>query len=694
MNPTSVLQLLQGPFNFLRQEPEEILRLMPDLQKALPTPRPIFLEDESAKPLLGFPVLLSEGMEALRQALRQYIAAEEGVQVAMVRRDTAYDRKSYNACWERYRSLLSRAVENATTSSYGRQYPAIFWLHHSLEVARTLKDTPKRIARLDTEIGRRQGDAIKYRVYDRFLDRVLATTYEMVQKVAGATEEIEEELFPRLLTRMRDNVLIFTEDYIGRDLAELGSYFAGSLRIDGRDFRQRLEELVRWHAEQLAGDKELRSLAVHVAGMDPAKEARDLLNRPGWLTFLAGRKGYNAAKLLPPPLVQVWESLLIKLKEFELMHGLRRALVTVELRSGAVDLDSTLGVDRWAGTMIARDIRSTAGGETRLSSATRPLDFMEAWVVDPRVERFGMIYDISDFSQTLSVLHRGGNESQDEAFRRMFRFQRRINRLAHAHRAKLEKYLGDGAFYSSREATNLLVCSVHLQRYYEQAVREGLPFDRGMRIALNYGSYRMIPMGARPEEGERYEFFGPGLVELSRLTTGKATQEIDEVKTMLMSQGYPEATVHRFFAPLAARNVDVVDKREEARRFYCYINRNGTLHNNGMVGTGPFVAELEKELKHPRLRRGTDGQRIYVLLEVEHAGDRMTVGFRKLGFAHLKGLEKLAVYEIVDGATLDPASYADLPGLGLSAAIEREFSTTPRTPGSAQDSGASPGLAY
>jgi hypothetical protein len=63
---------------------------------------------------------------------------------------------------------------------------------------------------------------------------------------------------------------------------------------------------------------------------------------------------------------------------------------------------------------------------------------MEAWVVDPRVERFGMIYDISDFSQTLSMLHRGGNESQDEAFRRMFRFQRRINRLAHSHRAKLE----------------------------------------------------------------------------------------------------------------------------------------------------------------------------------------------------------------------------------------------------------------
>ena len=662
MNPTSVLQLLQGPFNFLRQDAEEIRRLMPDLQKALPAPRPIFLEDESATPLQGFPVLLSEGLEALRAALRQYLQAEEIVQVAMARRDSSVDRKAYNTAWDRYRLLLSRAIENATTSSYGRQYPAIFWLHHSLDVARLLKETPKRILRLDLEIGRRQGDAIKYRVYDRFLDRVLSTTYEVVQKVAGATEEVEEELFPRLLTRMRDNVLIFTEDYIGRDLAELASYFTGSLRIDGRDLRQRLEELARWHADQLASDRDLHGMIVHLLGADPRRDARELLNRPGYVSFLATRKGYNASKLLPPPLVQVWESLLIKLKEFELLHGLRRALVSVELRDEV--------------RMTCRDLRSTAGGEVRLSSATRPLDFMEAWVVDPRVERFGMIYDISDFSQTLSVLHRGGNESQDEAFRRMFRFQRRINRLAHGHRAKLEKYLGDGAFYSSREAVNLLACALQLQKYYEEAVQEGLPFDRGMRIALNYGSYRMIPMGGGgPEAGERYEFFGPGLVELSRLTTGKATQEIDEVKTMLITQGYPEATVHRFFSPLAHKNVDVVDKQEESRRFYAYINRNGTLHNNGLVATGSYVTELERQLGACRLRRGCDGDRSYVVLDVEHGGEIHTAGLRKLGWAHLKGLEKLAVYEIVNGDTLDPRSIVDQVGDSLSLAVEREFTS-------------------
>jgi hypothetical protein len=662
MNPTSVLQWLQGPFNFLRPDPEEIRRLMPDLQKSLPLPKPVYLEDESATPLQGFPVLLSDGMESLRATLRQYVEAEEGVQLAALRR-AAYDRKGHGAAWDRYVALLSRAVESATLSSYGRQFPAVFWLQHSLDIARLLKETPKRILRQDTEIGRRHGDEVKYRVFDRLLERVLSTTYDLVQKVAGDTDEAEEELFPRLLTRMRDNVLLFTEDHISPDLSELSSYFNGSLRIDGRDLRRRLDELARWHAEQIETDRELRVVVVHLLGANPKSDGRDLLNRAGYTSYLATLRSYNPARLLPPALVAVWESLLLKLKEFELVHALRRRLVPIQRRDGQLFTPS-------------RDLNATriSSGEVRLSPATRPMDFVEPWVVDPRVERFGMIYDISDFSQTLSVLHRAGNQSQNDAFRLMFRFQRWINRLALSHRITMEKYLGDGAFYSSREATNLLLCSLHIQRYYVRMLAEGFPFDRGMRIALNHGPYRLIPMGSgRPGEPERYEFFGPGLVELSRLTTGKGTKEIDEVKTMLIAQGYPEAAVHRFFAPLAQKNVDVVDRAEESRRFYAYINRNGTLHNNGMVATGAYIARLDHELGPGRLCRGRDGERSYVVLTLEDASEKLAVGVRKLGLAHLKGLEKLPVYEIVDGASLAPESFAEIRGERLVTAVEREF---------------------
>jgi hypothetical protein len=343
----------------------------------------------------------------------------------------------------------------------------------------------------------------------------------------------------------------------------------------------------------------------------------------------------------------------VKLKEFELFHSFRKSLVPVEPTETGFLARETPGA-------------RTGGSPVRLSYATRPLDFLEPWVVDPRVERFGMIYDISDFSQTLSVLHRAGTESQDDAFRSMFRFQRRINRLALAHRVKLEKYLGDGAFYSCREALKLLLCSVQIQQLYDEALREGFPFDRGMRVALNYGSYRLIPMGSgRPGEAERYEFFGPGLVELSRLTTGKGTQEIEEVKTQ----------VHTFFAPLAEKNVDVVDKKEESRRFYAYLNRNGTLHNNGMVATAPYMQRLEREIGQRKLLKASDGERVYVLLEVADGGAPVWVGVRKLGMAQLKGLEKLAVYELVEGKTLDPGSYQEIRGETLGSAIEREFTS-------------------
>ncbi|HVT56860.1 MAG TPA: hypothetical protein VHR45_00530 [Thermoanaerobaculia bacterium] len=662
MNLTSLLQLLPGPFNFLRQDAEEIRRLLPDLQRVLPTPQPIFLEDETATPFRGFPVLLSEGMTALAAALRQYIFAEEEVQLAIQRRDT-YDRKLYTSAWERYRILLVRAVENATVSNYGRHYPAVFWLHHSLDVARLIKETPKRILRQDLEIGRQQGDAIKYRVFDRFLDRVLTTAYDLVQKVAGATEEAEEELFPRLLTRMRDNVLIFTEDYISHDLAELGSYFNGYLKIDGREIRQRLEELGHWHTEQMQSDHELRSIVANLFNADPRANGRDLLCRSGYLRFLVTRAAYNPVRLLPPILVQVWESLLIKLKEFEILHALRRSLLRVETLAD--------------GRVVCREApggRTSLKSALRLSQVTRPLDFMEPWVVDPRVARFGMIYDISEFSQTISFLQRSGAESQDEAFRTMFRFQRRVNRLASSRRAKLEKYMGDGAFYSSREALNLVTCAIHLQRHYAEAVQEGFAFNRGLRIALNFGAYRLIPMGSGgSDEGGRYEFFGHGLVELSRLVTGKATQEIDEVKTLLISQGYPEPTVHRFFAPLTEKDLDVVDKREESRRFYAYINRNGTLHNNGLVATGAFVAQLDKELGPTPLARGSEGERTYVVLQVDDQGDQLPVGLRKLGVARLKGLERLPVYEIVDGETIPASSLRALRGERLLAALDREF---------------------
>jgi hypothetical protein len=259
----------------------------------------------------------------------------------------------------------------------------------------------------------------------------------------------------------------------------------------------------------------------------------------------------------------------------------------------------------------------------------------------------------------------------------MFRFQRRVNRLGAQNRITLEKYLGDGAFYSSRDARRVLILAVQIQRAYREALQKGFPFSKGLRIALNHGQYRLLPiqMGSRAE-AERYEFFGHGVVELTRLTTGKGNRDIEEIKTLLVTNGYPEATVNRFFAPMTQRNVDVVDKSEEKRGFYAYINENGSLVNEGVVATGDFVARLSGERSFDRVFRLVDADRTWIAVKLEVPGHSLLAGFRKLGMAQLKGLDNTPIYEIVDAGLWGDHTLLELRGGHLVDLIEREFRAT------------------
>ena len=660
----SLLQILRGPFNFLRRDPEEIHRILPDAERVLPPAQRIYLDEETATPLSGFPVLIGAELLALEQALESYIVQEEDVQLAIQARQS-FDRTAYANSWERYRQLLARATENAVTSSYGRHYPSVLWLHHSLAVARVLKETPKRLLRRDLTLGREHGDEIKYKVLFKYLDRVFNLTYDLVNRTASDTDEVEEEIFPALMTRMRDNVLVLSEDHISPNLAELSSYFNGYLHIDGRDLRHRLSALAEWHAEELRSDRDLRA-AVQLVGSNPDGDPRDALNRLGYVSYLASRPHWDPSRLLGPRQVQVWESLLLKLKEYELLHAVRRL---------------TLAVEHEDDHLVCRDrslVRFGVATQTlRLSASTRPMDFMAPWVVDPEVQRFGLIYDISDFTEIVTMLQRSGTLAQDRSFRMMFLFQRRVNRLAQQYRAKMEKYLGDGAFFSSREARLLLALAVQIQRQYRQALAEGFPFGKGLRLALNHGQYRLLPIqSGLPGEGERYEFFGHGVVELTRLTSGKTTREIEEIKTMMIARGYPEATVNRFFAPMTQHNVDIVDKREESRDFYSYINQNGNLVNEGIVATGEFISHLGTDPTAHRLFRVREDDRLFIGVRLELPVGPLLVGLRKLGLASLKGLGRLPIYEVVDGGRWGDVTLVELAEMDLMSAIEREFAAS------------------
>src|SRR5436190_21800950 len=101
-------------------------------------------------------------------------------------------------------------------------------------------------------------------------------------------------------------------------------------------------------------------------------------------------------------------------------------------------------------------------------------------------------------------------------------------------------------------------------------------------------------MKAGPEGEKITEFYGPGIVELSRLTTGKANKEIEEIASFLVARGYEMQNVQQFFAPLS-RDVDPAHQ-QHAREFYAFINSSGHLLNEGIVASMPLLQELSGEL--------------------------------------------------------------------------------------------------
>ena len=662
MKTKATLQrMFPGSFNFFRIDPEELRRVFPDPELVLPQPQRIFLDTEEATPFWGYAILMTDTLTALREALEAYLQSEEALQLAALQ-NLPIDKRAHEGAWRRYRTLLERCTENAVRSSFGRRLASIFWLYHSVSVSRLFKEMPRRLRRRDLELGKSHGDTIKYRIYEKYLDRVLDLTYDVVHRIAEEAEEAEQDLFPALLARMRDNVLILTEDHISPDLSELDSYFRGYMKIEGKEFRSALSRLQSWLSERLKQDQGLQSGAVHLLGVKHAGQERDLFQEPGYVKFLSGLPKYDPDTLLAPKQVILWESLLLKLKEFEVLLAQRRMILPVKLQQGSLTCQSP-------------HLRGS-GGSTRtvkLSESTRPLDFTTSWVIDPLVRRCGLIYDITDFSAIVSMLGRSGSEDQDSSYRSVFRFQRWVNQMAKSHRLQLEKYLGDGALYSGRHAAKLMIMAIELQRYYERALQEGFPFDRGMRVALNFGEYRLLPI----EEGSfggarRYEFFGHGIVELSRLATGKTMREIDEIKHLLVGQGYEPSTVEDFFAPAARKNIDLVDKQEEARRFYAYINQNGALVNEGIVATREFLIQLDRRDELGKIWRGEIENRSYFVFTLTDGVDEFWFGVRNLGLAQLKGLERMPIYEVVDGDSWQNQELEESPHESLLDSVDRD----------------------
>ncbi|MBV9493910.1 MAG: hypothetical protein JOZ54_06670 [Acidobacteria bacterium] len=597
--------------------------LFPRGHAMLPSPYKIFPADETQTPHLGFPVADTPALKELEARLDRWLAEE----IAWHLDRTPESKERATLAFNSYISHLMKLAENALMSNLLNDYHAIFWLAHSLDLARHFSTIVRGVSKRDSNAGRTQGEALKYRIFARW---AAETREQMTQLAARAatTLEGEEQRGLQFFRLLQDDVLILTEEFIGPDLRELRSFITGYLRRDFQAFRDSVERLREAAVDLLLRDRTFKA-SLPLFGTTPDQGITlALLLDSRFQTFLFEHPSIQNAVTREER--EQFQLIARRLREFSVLHQLRRGIIWMTSTADG----HIVPVDRRGGGAFSR--------------STRPLDFGRPGVVDPMIHRFGIIYDISAFSETLGNIRRGGRKEEIGSYRQMLLFQRKLEAIAHRHLLQFEKFLGDGAFYTTRRALRVVRAAVEIQRFYSEMRRKGFAFNKGLRIALNYGYYRLLPMKGSPDSPERItEFYGPGIVELSRLTTGKATKEIDEFAAFLVARGYEPAKVQQFFAPLA-RGVDMIDHLQHAREFYAYLNANGNLFNEGIVTSFPLLQELSTELANEgqtlcRLRApfGT-----YIGFPPAVAGLEW-IGIRLLGSVQLKGLDNVEIGEIV-----------------------------------------------
>jgi hypothetical protein len=647
--------LLQGGqgFLFLHPTQSEIQRALADSGVRLPAPQPIFLEGEKATGLSGYLMVETPELQLFETVLAQALDATTERLIRQRSGDPAPD-ETVDPSWRAYLGMLEAVAENVTASDYGRRFPAVFWLYQSEVVARWLSTCPKRVLAAHPEIGDTAAAEIKYAVFEEFV-RAADRTLRMVARRLAAEGEPRDDLVPPIFSRMRENVLIMSEVAIDKDLDGLEAFFQGFLREDGREFRRRWRGLRLWHAAAIEQDRGLRHLARLLFDLVRGQSPDVLLATPGYVSYLTSTAtGYDAQRLLSPRQVEIWEDLLLRLRTFELFHNLRRLLLRVRRADGRLVCPGT-----------EAERLGAAAHQIHLSPTLRPLDFMSPWVVDPGVNRSGLVYDLVHFTRRVSQLRDAPSERQESAFRAFYHLQRQLDRIAQEHRLYHEKYLGDGSFYTGRDCVRLLVAALRMQRAYRDALRRGFPFDDGMRIALNHGHYRLLPLGGAYESGTRYEIFGETVVELFRMVSGKSDHDLEEVASSLIARGYAAEEVRRFFEPLLGAGPATM----EATPFRARLSRTGQLLNNGIVATESFLEDLHHGGGWRSLRRFVGGDSRFLVIELEDARECLDVAIRALGRADLKGLPSPLLFELVDGDLLGDGVLERVPVADLQAAM-------------------------
>ncbi|HEX6160432.1 MAG TPA: hypothetical protein VF111_09730, partial [Thermoanaerobaculia bacterium] len=596
--------------HFLRQRPElfpfrrdhEARQFLADAvgpaAEVLPVPAKIFLVDELQPKSYGFALTAAPMLDELEARAGKWLTEE--LKSRDPRQTLASPARAADLLAS-YREAAIKIAENAKTSSILADYHSVFWLHHTQQVARLFTNLLREIREILPALRVDETDRLRYTLHATW---------------AGA---LREGISDRsgFLNLILDNPLIATEEVINPDLREVRSYFTGQLRRDYMAFRVSFDELKR-HATGQLRDPLFRRAMLLLGYSDNSISTVALLDARV-RQLIADTPGYR-----PSPDQPIFEGVARKLLEYFLVQSLRRGII-------------------WMKTTPDGDNVSEDGKET-YSRAIRPMNFGRRGVVEPIVFRYGLVYDITSFTQTLGEIARGGKGEEQTSYRQMLEFQRELAEITRRNGLQFEKFLGDGAFYTSRRAARAIQTAVEIQQFYARSRAAGFAFNKGMRIALNYGYYRLLPMQVSTDGSQIMEFYGPGIVELSRLTTGKATKELEDIQHLLLSHGYDQGEVYKFFAPLS-KSVGRAESLEQEREFYAFVNENGHLINEGIVVSIPFLKQLSIELE-------ADNQKIYRLrtswsVYVGFASEGAYIGVRLLGNVSLKGIGTQEIGEVV-----------------------------------------------
>jgi hypothetical protein len=599
--------------------------LFPVLAASMPAPFPIFNRDEERVLTWGYPLLLSEGVLKLRRDLEGLVAAEAEYRLRS-RAGGGDDRQRMMSHRDRYHKSVSATLQNVVMNDYHRGLVDLFLLFHSGEVMRALVKVSNTLSAPKTGRAQAGGDDLRQAIATVIADllrRAALTAVDNLNRLAEV--QVTPALTPLLGIICQDQLLLI-DSRPPQDILQLSSY------IQAR-FRQKATAIVAANNDVLERLRDLVSRRSEVGNLlRMAVGARLELGRPESLLepkLLDAIHTAGLSDMLHLSVVQMdlLRDLGLRLKTFELLAALRRRVLPMQ---------------RQGGTLVLKG-RSKV---TPIAKTTRPYDFTAPGVIDSSVRRFGLIYDLSNFTTVLEEVRKAGRMAEERALQFMYIFQNRLEAIRLRRRLTFEKFLGDGAFYTSRRAIRVIAAACEIQHAYEQLRNIGFPFNHGIRIALNFGVYRLLPMLHPGVEAKRFEFFGHGIVELARLTTGKSAREVSDIAEFLIHSGYDPGDVDLFLSPLASARSG--QEQISTRSYSATIDPHGELVNEGIVVALPFIEELELETKMPKLSVVTFDKLRWVLFPVDPGlPDTLYFGLRYLGVARLKGLPPQELAEAV-----------------------------------------------